>query len=175
MALNWEILKKTYIDYFKAQSKNENHTIEATVEFIEAQYLVFIRGGVEIFQNGPIAISTGLKNTLKMAMKTSEKMRTGNPSILNTNGALGVMQIWAGATMSPLIPPPPAVIPINNMVTNPGSVSPMNITNSDKKYSLAEELIRVLQMHASTISGINMGMTSPPANTVIPGIWVGIS
>ena len=175
MALNWEILKKTYIDYFKAQSKNKNHSIEATVEFIEAQYLIFIRGGVEIFQNGPIAISTGLKNTLKMAMKTCEKMRKGKPTILNTNGALGVMQIWSGATMSPLIPPPPAIIPINNMVTNPGSVKPMNITNSEDEYPLAEELIIALQAHASTIGGINTGMTSPPVNAIIPGIWVGIT
>ena len=175
MALNWDILKKTYTDYFEQQTKNQGHSIEATVEFIELQYLAFIRGGVEIFQNAPLSISTGLKMTLKNAMKISEKLREGTPTLLNTNGAMGVIQIWAGGTMSPLIPPPPAVIPMNNMVTNPGSVTPMNLQNSDSGCPLADELVRVLQQHATTIAGINMGMTSPPANAVIPGIWVGIS
>ena len=175
MALDWEILKKIYIDYFKSQSTNKNQTMEETSKFIESQYLIFINNGSENFQNKPLSISVGLADSLLSAMKISKKIRTGKPNMLNNNGIKGVIQIWVGATMSPLIPPPPATIPMSNNVNNPGVIQPMNIINSVNECSFAEELIRVLKLHASTISGINIGMTSPPSNTVIPAIWTGIN
>lgn len=175
MSIDWLELELKISDYLTKNSSDKNATPDATAQFIEDSYKEVALKGSEMYSNGAASLNPGLKDTLLSAFESSFQLTTGSPNILNNSGTIGVVDMWNGVTMQTIGPPPGGVIPVSNLVTSAGEVSPMNVTNSDSLYILASELIKVLKEHSATIKGMNnwLGAGSPPPP--VSGPWTGIN
>lgn len=180
MAINWQKLEldiKNYLEKGKNDNTGKNYTIEKTAKIIEFLYLTEIReNATDIFLNKVLSITeneeSGLHKSLEDGFNNSFK--TNTITVLNQNGTSGVLQHWSGAQFSPLIPALPVmVVGINNSVTSPGSIIPMNLMGySDTNDLFAKEVVKSLKAHAGTIGGLFTGLTSTGSPIAIP--WLGI-
>ena len=184
MAINWQKLEldiKNYLEKGRYDRNSNSYSIKNVAKRIEFLYLTEIKtNATDIFLNGVILITenegSGLHKSLEAGFNSS--FRTNNIDFLNQNGTAGVLQHWAGAQFSPVIPALPAMtVGINNSVTSVGSIFPMYLRQYSKGYYgqndlLSKEVVKSLKAHAGTIGGLFTGLTSAGSPIAIP--WLGI-
>lgn len=177
MAINWRTLELNIKNYLEDGKNQSTRTRKEAAKVIETYYLQEVQvGATDVFQNpvlslAPINEGTGLHKSLENGFNSS--FDTNQNAVLNQTGMRGAIEHWTGAQMAFLIPAPGMAIGLNNSVSMPGTLFPMNlVTTSDMEDLFAKELIRVLQSHASTIQGLYSGTTPTGTPIVVP--WIGI-
>ncbi len=176
MAINWQTLELNIKNYLEAGKDEPTRTRKQTAKAIETYYLQEVQvGATEVFQNPVLSLTinegTGLHKSLENGFNSS--FDTGQNTVLNQTGMQGAIVHWTAAQMAFLIPAPGMAVGLNNTVSAPGTLFPMNlITTSETEDLLAKELVRVLKSHASTIQGLYSGTSLAGTPIVVP--WVGI-
>lgn len=180
MAINWQKLEidiKSYLELGKNDRTGKTYSAKNTAKMIETLYVLEIQSGAtDIFLNPVITLNiqneSGLKKSLEQGFNSSFNVKS--TSILNSRGISGVLQNWSGVQFSPLIPVLPAMtVGVNNTVTSPGSIIPMNLFGTSKTNDLlSKEIVKALKAHAGTIQGLFTGLTAIGNPIAIP--WVGI-
>jgi len=180
MAINWNKLEidiKNYLEEGRKNTEGKLRNFKSVAKQIELFYINEIKtNATDIFLNPVVLLNIGenigLHKSLEDAFNVSFK--NNNNSILNNAGTSGVLQHWASAQFSPLIPVLPVMVKgINNVIVFSGNVIPMQLKgNSDKEDFLAKEIVKSLKQHASTIQGLFTGLNSQGSIITIP--WSGI-
>lgn len=177
MAINWQKLELDIKNYLENGKNDKTYSIEKTAKMIEFLYITEIKANAtDMFLNSILSITvnedSGLHKSLEAGFNSS--FGTNNINDLNQNGITGVLQHWSEGKMSPLIPVlPEMTVGIDNSITSPGSVIPMQLIGySDKQDIFTKEVINALKQHASTIEGLFTGLTSTGSPIAIP--WFGI-
>lgn len=172
MPIDWKSLENKISQYLLSNNTNKNATANGAAQFIEDSYIAEVKKGIEQYNNKPLKINKGLKNSLLNSFNSTMNIKQGPPSPLNNDGIKGVKDIWMGGQMEMNSPPPGATRSTSNNIVDPGTTSSMNLYNSDSECPLAIELIKVLKSHSNTIMGKNIGVNEGGA--VITGEWKGI-
>lgn len=93
--------------------------------------------------------------------------------------ATSIVSYWSGVNFSPMPPPPGGLTGATNVITSPGSPTPLNsdITQAFQEgdpYGVAEKLNDAILKHLSTVTGLWTGTapgTPPPPFSLA---WTGI-
>lgn len=176
MAINWQTMELNMKNYLEAGKNDATRTRKSVAKMLQTFYIQEVQSGAtDIFQNPIISITVsegvGLSKSLEDGFNSS--FNTNTNQLLNQTGMRGAIDHWNGAQLAPLIPAPGMAFGVNNSVTMPGSIYPMNLIRiSATEDLLAKELVRVLKLHAQSIQGLYSGVT--PAGTAIVIPWVGI-
>lgn len=176
MAINWQTLELNIKNYLEAGKNDKSRTRKQTAKTIEAFYLQEVKAGAtDIFQNPVLSITVSEGNGLHVSLENgyNSSFTTNKNTVLNQTGMQGAIDHWTSGQMAFLIPAPGMAYGVNNSITMPGSLFPMNLMTTSKTEDLfAKEFIRVLKSHAGTIQGLYSGITPTGSPIVIP--WVGI-
>jgi hypothetical protein len=188
MAVNWTIFEQAIRPYFKSGIIPSN--TDDAANYIANIYDTAVRVGSTAFGN--FTLSTN-KSILVSSLKTAFKIMhsAGNIPISKsayTVMATGFVGYWTGATMSPLPPHPPTVLPAVPsacFVVYPGDIASLsvNLENALTNFSLVKTASMTttlfslaLKMHLLTVTGFYLGLF-PYAITLAPFPpipWVGI-
>jgi hypothetical protein len=176
MAINWQTLELNIKNYLESGKNDLSRTRKIVAKTIETFYLQEVQAGAtDVFQNPILSLTISEGSGLHVSLENgfNSSFNTNQNTVLNQTGMKGAIDHWASAQLAFLIPAPGMAYGVNNTVSMPGSLFPMNlITTSQTQDLFAKELVRVLKSHAGTIQGLYSGIT--PAGTPIVVPWVGI-
>ena len=176
MAINWQTLELNIKNYLEAGKNDKSRTRKQTAKIIETFYLQEVQAGAtDLFQNPVLSLTINEGSGLHVSLENgyNSSFTTNKNIVLNQTGMQGALEHWNAGQMAFLIPAPGMAYGVNNSITMPGSVFPMNLMTTSKTEDLfAKELVRALKSHAGTIQGLYSGITPTGSPIAIP--WVGI-
>lgn len=176
MAIQWNNLKNKIKNFLENGKNDKNRTISKVSKRIENFYISEIMlNATDPFQNKILNINTSDGIGLHKSLMNGFNFTFNNNSYvqLNQKGMSGVLQHWIGGQMLFSNPGPGMSTGVNNTIVDPGQIFSMDISNVSKENDIfSKELIRVLQLHSTTIKGNLTGVSPTGSPISIP--WVGI-